>query len=177
MPDNAESMLEEALDNLREATQRLRATENRMFSADMHNRANYQDLFVRVSTALAMTEAAFVEAQRMLEEERNERRHLAERLERLEEQRRPPRAAVPPPVGLRAQEEEAIVPGEEEAAAGDDDVARIEDPSVVGSDDDASARAEGLEDENPASVRAEPDRLQKRLEEDRRPWWKWLFGR
>ena len=177
MPDNAESMLEEALDNLREATQRLRATENRMLSADMHNRANYQDLFVRVSTALAMTEAAFVEAQRMLEEERNERRHLAERLERLEEQRRPPRAAVPPPVGLRAQEEEAIVPGEEEAAAGDDDVARIEDPSVVGSDDDASARAEGLEDENPASVRAEPDRLQKRLEEDRRPWWKWLFGR
>ena len=177
MPDNAESMLEEALDNLREATQRQRATENRMLSADMHNRTNYQDLFVRVSTALAMTEAAFVEAQRMLEEERNERRHLAERLERLEEQRRPPRAAVPPPVGLRAQEEEAIVPGEEEAAAGDDDVARIEDPSVVGSDDDASARAEGLEDENPASVRAEPDRLQKRLEEDRRPWWKWLFGR
>jgi hypothetical protein len=62
--DNVEPILEEALDNLREATQRLRATENRMLAAGMHEHPNYRDLFVRVSTALAMTEASIVEARR-----------------------------------------------------------------------------------------------------------------
>ena len=66
MADNEEPILEEALDNLREATQRLRATENRMLAAGMPDRPGYRDLFVRVSTALAMTEAAFVEARRRL---------------------------------------------------------------------------------------------------------------
>ena len=66
MADSAETILEEALDNLREATQRLRATENRMLAANMPDQPNYRDLFVRVSTALAMTEAAFVEARRRL---------------------------------------------------------------------------------------------------------------
>ena len=66
MADNEERILEEALDNLREATQRLRATENRMLAAGMPDRPSYRDLFVRVSTALAMTEAAFVEARRRL---------------------------------------------------------------------------------------------------------------
>ncbi len=61
-----ERILEEALDNLREATQRLRATENRMLAAAMPDQPAYRDLFVRVSTALAMTEAAFVEARRRL---------------------------------------------------------------------------------------------------------------
>jgi hypothetical protein len=64
--DNVEPILEEALDNLREATQRLRATENRMLAAGMHELPNYRDLFVRVSTALAMTEASIVEARRRL---------------------------------------------------------------------------------------------------------------
>ena len=64
MADNVEPILEEALDNLREATQRLRATENRMLAAGMHEHPNYRDLFVRVSTALAMTEASIVEARR-----------------------------------------------------------------------------------------------------------------
>ena len=66
MPDSEETILEEALDNLREATQRLRATENRMLAAGMPDRPSHRDLFVRVSTALAMTEAAFVEARRRL---------------------------------------------------------------------------------------------------------------
>ncbi len=66
MADAEERILEEALDNLREATQRLRATENRMLAAGMPDQAGYRDLFVRVGTALAMTEAAFVEARRRL---------------------------------------------------------------------------------------------------------------
>ncbi len=66
MADNVEPILEEALDNLRESTQRLRATQNRMLAAGMHDQPNYQDLFIRVSTALAMTEASIVEARRRL---------------------------------------------------------------------------------------------------------------
>ncbi|MDQ4001238.1 MAG: hypothetical protein M3283_09615 [Actinomycetota bacterium] len=68
MADNVEPIVEEALDNLREATQRLRATRNRMLAAGMHDQPNYRDLFVRVSTALAMTEASFAEARRRLGE-------------------------------------------------------------------------------------------------------------
>ena len=68
MANDEEPVLEEALDNLREATQRLRATENRMLAAGMPDRPRYRDLFVRVSAALAMTEAAFVEARRRLGE-------------------------------------------------------------------------------------------------------------
>ena len=66
MGDNVEPILEETLDNLREATQRLRATQNRMLAAGMPDQPNYRDLFVRVSTALAMTEASIVEARRRL---------------------------------------------------------------------------------------------------------------
>ncbi len=68
MTDNVEPILEEALDNLREATQRLRATENRMLAAGMPELPNYRDLFVRVCTALAMSEASIVEARRRLGE-------------------------------------------------------------------------------------------------------------
>ena len=64
--DNVEPILEETLDNLRESTQRLRATQNRMLAAGMHEQPNYRDLFVRVSTALAMAEASIVEARRRL---------------------------------------------------------------------------------------------------------------
>ena len=66
MADNEESILEEALDNLREATQRLQATENRMLASGMPDRPGYRGLFVRVSTAPAMSEAAFVDARRRL---------------------------------------------------------------------------------------------------------------
>jgi hypothetical protein len=64
MPDNEQAILEDALDNLREATQRLRATENRMLAASMADQPKYRDLFVRVVTALGMTESSFVEARR-----------------------------------------------------------------------------------------------------------------
>ena len=64
--NNVEPILEEALDNLRESTQRLRATQNRMLAAGMHDQPNLRDLFVRVSTALAMIEASIVEARRRL---------------------------------------------------------------------------------------------------------------
>ena len=66
MPNDEECILEEALDNLREATQRLRATQNRMLAAGMPDRPRHRDLFVRVNTALAMTEAASSEARRRL---------------------------------------------------------------------------------------------------------------
>ena len=61
---NEESVLEEAMDNLREAAQRIRATQNLMHSRGMTEDANYRELLVRLSTALAMTEAAYVEARR-----------------------------------------------------------------------------------------------------------------
>jgi len=64
MASNKEPILEEAMDNLREATQRIRATENRMLAAGMPDQPSYRDLFTRVSGALAMTEAAFLEARR-----------------------------------------------------------------------------------------------------------------
>ena len=64
--ENVVPIVEESLDNLREATQRLRATQNRMLAADMQDQPNYRHLFVQVSTALAITEASIVEARRML---------------------------------------------------------------------------------------------------------------
>ena len=62
-----EVILDEAMDNLREATQRIRATCNRLWSADLDDHPNYRDLTHRVMTALAMTEATYVEARRRSE--------------------------------------------------------------------------------------------------------------
>jgi len=59
---NEDSVLEEAMDNLREAAQRVRATQNLMHSQGMTEDVNYRELVIRLSTALAMTEAAYVEA-------------------------------------------------------------------------------------------------------------------
>ena len=53
-----ESVLEEAIANLREAAQRVRATQNLMHSQGMTQDVNYRELLMRLSTALAMTEAA-----------------------------------------------------------------------------------------------------------------------
>ena len=66
-----ETILDETMDNLREATQRIRATRNRLWSAGMDEHPNYRDLAHRVMTALAMTEAAFVEARRKSEQGSN----------------------------------------------------------------------------------------------------------
>jgi hypothetical protein len=61
---NEESVLEEAMDNLKEAAQRIRATQNLMHSQGMTEEVNYRELLTRLSTALAMAEAAYVEARR-----------------------------------------------------------------------------------------------------------------
>jgi hypothetical protein len=52
------SVLEEAIANLREAAQRVRATQNLMHAQGMTKGENYRELLTRLSTALAMTEAA-----------------------------------------------------------------------------------------------------------------------
>jgi hypothetical protein len=59
-----ETVLEEAMDNLKEAGQRIRATQSLMRSEGMIDGENYRDLLTRHSTALAMTEAAYLEARR-----------------------------------------------------------------------------------------------------------------
>jgi hypothetical protein len=65
-----EAILDEAKDNLMEAAQRIRATQNRLWSAGLDEHLNYRNLSHRVSSALAMTEAAFFEARRRYESER-----------------------------------------------------------------------------------------------------------
>ncbi len=52
------------MDSLGEASQLMGASENRMLAAGMPEQPSYRNLFVRVSGALAMTEAAFLEARR-----------------------------------------------------------------------------------------------------------------
>jgi predicted RNase H-like HicB family nuclease len=59
-------VLEEAMDNLKEAGQRIRATQSPMHSQGMTEGENHRDLLIRLSTALAMTEAAYLEARRHL---------------------------------------------------------------------------------------------------------------
>jgi hypothetical protein len=59
-----ETVLEEAMDNLKEAGQRIRATQSLMRSQGMTDGENQRDLLTRLSMALAMTEAAYLEARR-----------------------------------------------------------------------------------------------------------------
>jgi hypothetical protein len=61
---NEDSVLEEALDNLREAAQRIRATQNVMHAQGMTEEVSYRELLTRLSLALAMAEAAYVEVKR-----------------------------------------------------------------------------------------------------------------
>jgi hypothetical protein len=49
---------------VKEAGQRIRATQSLMRSQGMTDGEDYRDLLTRLSTALAMTEAAFLEARR-----------------------------------------------------------------------------------------------------------------
>jgi ABC-type enterobactin transport system permease subunit len=60
-------ILDEAMENLKEAARLVRATQNRLWSAGKIDHPNYRNLTHRVSSALAMTEAAFVEARRRSE--------------------------------------------------------------------------------------------------------------
>jgi hypothetical protein len=57
-------VLQEAMDNLKEAGQRIRATQSLMRSQGVTDGEDYRDLLTRLSTALAMTEAAYLEARR-----------------------------------------------------------------------------------------------------------------
>jgi hypothetical protein len=59
-----DTVLEEAMDNLKEAGQRIRATQGLMRSEGMTESEDYRDLLTRLSSALAMTEAAYLEARR-----------------------------------------------------------------------------------------------------------------
>jgi hypothetical protein len=61
---NEDTVLEEAIDNLKEAGQRIRATQSLVCSEGMIDDENHRDLLTRLSTALAMTEAAYLEARR-----------------------------------------------------------------------------------------------------------------
>ena len=60
-------LLAEAMDNLKEAGQRIRATQSLMRSQGMTDGENCRDLLTRLSTALAMTEAVYLEAKRRRE--------------------------------------------------------------------------------------------------------------
>ena len=53
-----DSVLEDAMDNLREAARRVRATHNLTHSQGMIGDGNYREMVTRLSTAPAMTEAA-----------------------------------------------------------------------------------------------------------------------
>jgi hypothetical protein len=59
-----DTVLEEAIDNLKEAGQRIRATQSLMRSQGMIDDADYRELVSRLSTSLAMVEAAYMEALR-----------------------------------------------------------------------------------------------------------------
>ncbi len=62
--NDEEAILDEIVETLGEATQRLRAIRNRLRATGLEERVNYRDLAHRVHSALAMTEAAYLEARR-----------------------------------------------------------------------------------------------------------------
>ncbi len=62
-----DSILDEIQDNTREAGQRLRASLNLLRSQGLMDDGNFRELTTRLSTALAMTEAAYLEARRRRE--------------------------------------------------------------------------------------------------------------
>jgi hypothetical protein len=64
---NENSALEEALDNLREAGQRIKATQHLLRAQGMTESEDYRELVTRLSTALAMVEASYMEARRRRE--------------------------------------------------------------------------------------------------------------
>ena len=61
---NEDTVLEVAMDNLKEAGQRIRATQSLMRAQGMTDDADYRELVSRLSTSLAMVEGAFMEARR-----------------------------------------------------------------------------------------------------------------
>jgi hypothetical protein len=66
MTEDEAAILEEARDNLKEAAQSGLPVIGCVWSAGLGQNSNYRDLSQRVGMALAMTEAAYVEARRRL---------------------------------------------------------------------------------------------------------------
>jgi hypothetical protein len=62
-----EPILDEALDDLKEFAQWIWATQNRLWASGLVDHPNYEELSYRLSAALAMTEASFLEARRRSE--------------------------------------------------------------------------------------------------------------
>ena len=59
-----DTILEDAMDNSKQAGQRIRAIQSLMRAQGMAEGEDYRDLLTRLSAALAMTEAAYLEARR-----------------------------------------------------------------------------------------------------------------
>jgi len=59
-----DTVLEEAMENLKEAGQRIRATQSLIRSQGKLEDADYRELDLRLSTSLALVEAAYMEARR-----------------------------------------------------------------------------------------------------------------
>jgi len=59
-----DTILEKVVDSLKEAGQRIRATQSLISSQGMAGGENHRDLLTRLSTALAMTEAGYLGARR-----------------------------------------------------------------------------------------------------------------
>jgi hypothetical protein len=55
---NEDAVLEEAMDNLKEAGQRIRATQSLLRSQGMTDESDYRELTLCLRTSLAMVEAA-----------------------------------------------------------------------------------------------------------------------
>jgi hypothetical protein len=62
-----DSVLDEIQDNTREVGQRRRASLNLMRSQGMLDDSDFREIVTRLSTALALTEAAYLEARRRRE--------------------------------------------------------------------------------------------------------------
>ena len=61
------------MENLKEAARLVRATQNRLWSADRIDHPDYRELTHRISSALTMAEAAYVEAKRRSERDESKR--------------------------------------------------------------------------------------------------------
>jgi hypothetical protein len=59
-----DTVLEEAMDSLKEAGQRIKATQSLMRSQGIIDHGDYRELTLCLSTSLAMVEAAYMEALR-----------------------------------------------------------------------------------------------------------------
>jgi hypothetical protein len=61
---NEDAVLEEAMDNFKEAGQRIRATQRLLRSQGKLDDGDYRELALCLRTSLAMVEAAYLEARR-----------------------------------------------------------------------------------------------------------------